>query len=162
MELGRVAGRQGTTDQALRFFDEAEALAGPHPAISAARGQALSQVWRWEPATEAWRMASQAAPNDDWLLKGLAMAQGSQGNHALSLEAAQKGLSLEPRDPTLLRSQMLAYQSLLQTAPSTELARQTWAAHRRDDLAPAIKSLCSDRSGPCWLGRKPVPTYQLR
>jgi tetratricopeptide (TPR) repeat protein len=45
--LAQVAIREGRTEEALLHLDEAERLAGGHPAIAHARGQLLGDVWRW-------------------------------------------------------------------------------------------------------------------
>ena len=160
VERARVAGRVGRTDDALDLLDEAEALLPGHPAIAAARGDALSRVWRWPAAEAAYAAAAQAAPGDDRLWAGLAQAAVSAGDGRAGLDAAQRGLRLEPRSDPLLKAQMLALRKL--GALSSEEAAAAWEVHRRDDDASAIKSRCSNGSERCLRGRSPVPVYELR
>jgi hypothetical protein len=146
LELAKVAGRQGRTDDAMALCDEAERLMPGHPAIPLARGEALSNVWRWEPAASAFRLATERAPNDDRGWRGLAIALGSLGRRGESLDAARAGLKQEPRDHNLLLSQSLALDKLAPEDPRAKQAKEVWLRYRRDDLASAIQGKCVDPS----------------
>jgi len=162
LELGKVKGKQGRTDEAARLFDEVQAITGEHPAVAMARGEAFARVWRWKEAAAAFEQAARLAPQDDQTWRELAIARGSAGDHRGALEAAQQGLRLEPRDPYLLRSQMLAFQRLAPDSPETASARTAFLAFERDEKAPSIQSACSDASPDCWLERLPVHSHSLQ
>ena len=161
-ELGRVAGRQGRTDDAMVLFDEVDRLMPDHPAVARARGDALAAVWRWEKAAVAYEAVTRAAPNDSRGWRGLAQSLGSLGRRTESLAAAQSGLALEPRDPHLLRSQSLAYAKLAPGTPAAEKARKSWLEHRRDEEAPSIQGKCKDPTSECQKERVPVFVRTMR
>ncbi len=161
LELGRVRGRQGRTDDAEALFKQAEALVGPHPAIALARGESTARVWRWKESAAAYRQAADLAPNDERTWRGLAQALGSLGDAEASYEAAQRGLALEPRDPFLLRSQLLAAKRLDPKDPRVKLAHDAFLANERDPQANAIQIACADQSAECWLERLPVHEHAL-
>lgn len=161
VELARLAGRQGRTADALALLDQAEALTPDHPAVAAVRAEALARVWRWEAAADAWQRAVEGAPGDDRLWAGLAVARASAGDLPGALDAARAGLALEPRDPQLLRSQMLALGRLAPGSEEAAAAANTWARFRPDDDANAIRMRCVDGSEGCERGRAPIPEYEL-
>lgn len=161
LELGRVRGRQGRTDEAEALFKQAEALVGPHAAVAVARGEANARVWRWKEAAAAWRQATELAPNDEQTWRGLAQALGSLSDPSGAYEAARQGLALEPRDPFLLRSQMLALRKLGPDDPRYEAAHKAFVDYERDAQANAIQSTCADQSQDCWLERLPIHEHKL-
>ncbi len=156
LELGKVAGRQGRTSQALEWMDKAEALAPKHPAIALARGDALAAVWRWDAASKAYRQATTLAPLDDRAWRGLTLSLGSLDKRQEALEAAQKGLVLEPRDPHLLRSQHFATKALWPGSPAATQAQDAWLAYKRDEEASQIQGRCADPSSACQQERVPI------
>jgi hypothetical protein len=158
--LGLVAGKRGQVDTANARLDEAQRLLGPVPSIDRARGEAFAQVWRWRPAAQAWRAAARKAPLDLTLWQSLAMAEASAGNAPGALEAAQKGLALNPRDGDCLRVQALVLGQL--GAPQPQVAEALAAAlhWRTADEAPKAKALCSKNVPGCAARRDPVPKYQ--
>src|SRR5205085_1586824 len=110
--LALLEGRSGRPAEALAWAERAEAEIGHHPALDRARGEALALVWRWPAAAEPLARAAAAAPLDDGLWRQLAQAQGSAGHAEEALEAAGRGLALQPRDGDLLLSQALALAKL--------------------------------------------------
>ncbi len=159
--LADVAGREGRTDDALSYADRAEELIGAHPAIARARGDALAPVWRWAAAGAAYTRAAELAPIDDTRWAALAVAAGSAGDHATSLEAAQRGLALAPRDPDCLRAQALALDALGAEDALTSAAMDAYFAHRVRDDAPGVRARCSAGVPGCALERVPVHAHAL-
>jgi hypothetical protein len=160
--LAEVAIREGRTDEALQWLDEADSLAPGHPAIPHARGAALGNVWRWKEAAPPLREAALAAPLDDTLWAHLAVAYGSADQPREALDAAAHGLQLTPRDADMLRVQALALERL--GAPPEDLARarDAFARWRPPDDAPAVKNGCSRQLAWCALERLPVHVHAMR
>jgi tetratricopeptide (TPR) repeat protein len=161
LELGRVAGRQGRTDDAQRHLDLAATLMPDHPAVALARAQSFEAVWRWEPAADAFREVTRLAPQDDRGWRGLSQALGSLGRREEALDAARRGLALEPRDPDLLRHQGLALRDLAPNDPRADDAHEAWLAWRADDIAPGIRARCDDPASRCQRERIPIPVRPL-
>jgi tetratricopeptide (TPR) repeat protein len=160
--LAQVAIREGRTDEAMRWLENADALVPQHPAIAHARGEALGNVWRWRDATGPLAIAAEATPLDDVLWSHLAVAYGSAGEPRAALDAAAHGLALAPRDADMLRVQALALERL--GAPADEVARahDAFARWRPPDDAPSIKNACSRELPWCALERIPVHVHTLR
>ncbi len=158
--LAMIAGRRGQTERALELLTKAEQELGELAATWRTRGDIYAQVWRWPLAAEAYRRASQLAPEDVTVWQALAMAEASSGRPAPALEAAQSGLRLVPRDADCLRVQALA---LAELGAPPELRERTLAAAlqwRLPDEGPAAKGKCSKRIIGCADRRNPVPRYE--
>ncbi len=160
--LGELDSRQGRVEQAMRRFDGAEALVPRHPAIAAARGRALAQVWRFAEAAPHFAEAAAGAPLDDTVWAYLAMARASEGEPALAFEAATKGLAQSPRNADLLRSQALALRRLAPEDPTTLVADEAHLRHRVADDAPALRAACGDAVPGCALERRPVHVHPMK
>jgi tetratricopeptide (TPR) repeat protein len=160
--LAQVAIREGRTDEALRWLDEAESLAPGHPAIPHARGEALGGVWRWAEAAAPLREAAMATPLDDVLWSHLAVAEGSSDDPRAALDATAHGLALAPRDADMLRVQALALERLGAPADDVTRAREAFARWRPPDDAPAVKNGCSRQLAWCGLERLPVHVHPMR
>jgi tetratricopeptide (TPR) repeat protein len=158
--LGYVAARQGRTDEAQGWVDRAEALQPGHPALAHLRGEALSNVWRWDAAVPPLRAAALGAARDDSAWTLLALALGSAGDDRGALDAAQRGLSLQPRDPDLLRVQALSLEAL--RGPRAVEAREVYLDHRVADDTPRVRARCSASVPGCALERNPVHVHPLR
>jgi hypothetical protein len=159
VQRARLEGRQGRLEEALADLRAAEALAGPRPAIHRMRGDAYAQVWRWTEAADAYRAAAEAAQLDDTRWVDLSRARGSAGDDRLSLEAAIRGLALQPRDEALLRSQYLALDALGRPA---DAARDAFVSHRVPDELPELRLRCGQERAWCAAERLPVTVYRLR
>ncbi len=157
---GRVAAYQGRTAAALEWFDKAEVGAPAHPALAAARGDALSRVWRWREAIKPLTTAAEAAPRDLNAWVKLAIALGSVGDDRAAVLAAQRGLVLYPLQPDLLRIQALSLRSL--GHPEAEAAMKAYLSHRGSDSPSTTKIACVDRDERCALERLPVHVHELR
>jgi hypothetical protein len=159
--LAQLAIREGRTEEALARLDEAQAVLPDHPAILHARGEALGNVWRWREATLPLQRAAVTSPLDDTLWSHLAVAYGSADDAPAALEAAQHGLSLNPRDADLLRVQALALERLGVPPEDVARARDAFARWRPPDDAPAVRSACSRRFASCALERIPVHVHPM-
>lgn len=155
-----IAGKRGQTDEALKLLSAAQRVLGDHPSVWRARGDTFAQVWRWALAAEAYRRATQLAPQDVTLWQALAMAEASVGRYAEALEAAQAGIRLVPRDADCLRVQAL---SLAQLGAPPEVRERSLAVAlewRVPDEGSSAKGKCSKRVVGCAERRNPVPRYQ--
>ena len=157
-----IAVREGRTDEAMKWLDGAEALVPKHAAIGRLRGEALTSVWRWSEAVAPLRASALAAPGDDAAWMRLAVAYGSAGDPAAAIEAAQRGLLLQPRDGDMLRVQSLSLDALHAPQAESDRARTAFLAFRSPDDAPQLRALCSDRVPGCALERIPVHVHVMR
>jgi hypothetical protein len=160
--LAVLAAREGRTDEALRYLDEAERLAGYEPAILSTRGQVLGNVWRWGEAIGPLERAANASPLDDALWSHLAIARASAGDPRAALEAAVRGLELAPRDADMLRVQALALERIAAPADDVSRAQAAFGLWRPPDDAPAMKQACSARFAWCALERLPAHVHEMR
>ncbi|MCB9596398.1 MAG: hypothetical protein H6719_26990 [Sandaracinaceae bacterium] len=158
-QLARLEGRQGRLAAALDQATRAERLIGEHPAIHRLRGDAYAQVWRWEDAAEAYRLAAEGAPLDESRWTDLARALGSAGHDEEALVAADRGLTIDPRGSSLLRSRYLALEGL---GADAGVASDAYLAHRVPDALSALRLRCGQRSAWCALERLPVHVHDLR
>lgn len=159
-QRARLEGRQGRLDAALADLAAAEARVGLHPALHRLRGDAHAQVWQWERAAEAYALAAERAPLDDTRWVDLARALGSAGDDRAALAAARRGLALQPRDETLLRTQYLALEAL--GAPTADLARDAYLDHRTPDDLTALRLACARRDPTCASERLPIRVHLCR
>lgn len=157
--LGRLAGRQGRTDEALTWLDRADALIPEHPAVASARGAALTRVWRWQEAEAPLALATRKAPGNAAAWADLAVTLGSLGRDREALSAARQGLALEPRHPALLRVQALSLRAL--DAPRSPAALDAYDRYRKPDRAMDIRFACAARSEHCAREREPVHVHRL-
>ncbi len=155
-----IAGKLGQTDEALRFLQSAQQALGEQPSLWKTRGDIYAQVWCWPLAAEAYRRASQLAPNDVTVWQALAMAEASAGRYAEALEAAQAGIRLFPRDADCLRVQALSLAQLGAPAEIREKSLAVALEWRTPDDGPSAKGKCSKRIIGCAERRNPVPRYQ--
>lgn len=156
----QVFARQGSQQKAIELFDRAEELVGEHPAIFFGRGKAYARVWRFDKAVSEFEKASKLV-DDDRVWRKLAQGQGSLSRAAASIIAARNGLTLEPRDPDLLRSQMLALQSLEVPSEWVDRALDAFDNFKRDEDAHLIQAKCADRSEICRNERIQVHAHEL-
>ncbi|MDP3234290.1 MAG: multiheme c-type cytochrome [Myxococcales bacterium] len=155
-----IAGKRGQTDEALKLLQSAQLALGELPSVWKTRGDIYAQVWRWPLAAEAYRRASQLAPNDVTVWQALAMAEASAGRYPEALEAAQAGIRLFPRDADCLRVQALALGQLGALPEIREKSLAVALEWRAPDDGPSAKGKCSKRIVGCAERRNPVPRYQ--
>lgn len=159
--LAKVSARQGRTDEAVELFEEAGELVGDHPSIWYGIGEAYMRVWRFEEAAQAFGEAAKLQ-RDDRILRRRAIALGSAGEPAEALAVAHEGLSIEGRDPHLLRSQMLAYRNLDSPEEWERQASEAYNVYKRDTRAPHVRDLCSREDAVCRAERTPIGVRWLK
>jgi tetratricopeptide (TPR) repeat protein len=157
--LADLAAGQGRTDDALALAARAGALAPAHPAIARIRGDALLAAWRWGEAAPFYQEAASGAPKDDAAWARLAVSLGGASRDRDALDAAQRGLLLQPRDADMLRVQALALRAL---AAPTQAADEAFLARRAPDDAPQIRAQCTRDAPGCALERVPVHIHEMR
>lgn len=160
--LAMLSGRQGRVDEAMRWLDQASKLAPDHPAIPYLRGEALSQVWRFDKAAGPLAEAAEKAPEDDAAWVMVAIARGSAADPMGALDAARRGLAWQPRDHDLLRIQALSLNALSAEPDEIEAAWAAWQKVRPADQIPRVKAKCSKDVPGCALERAPVHVHALR
>ncbi len=163
--LGMVSARQGRTQEAVDLFAKANPEQGTPLASNAYnKAQAYMRVWKFEEAAEAFEEAARLSNMDDArIMRGWAMALGSKARHGEALNVAQRGLVSEPRDPHLLRSQMLAYQGLDDVSDEVrEETLKVYDIYKRDTSAPHIRDECSRQDPVCRAERVPIGVRWLR
>jgi tetratricopeptide (TPR) repeat protein len=160
--LARLAAEQGRTGDAIALLDKADALAPAHPALARLRGETQAIPWRWGDAAPSFQEATVGAPKDDALWARLAVMWGGAGRDRDALEAAQRGLLLQPRDADMLRVQALSLRALGAPADVTARADDAFLAHRTPDVAPRVRSRCARDVPGCALERLPVHVHEMR
>ena len=161
--LGSLNAKQGRTEEALAALTQAAALAPGEPAPAFLRGEALSKVWRWCEAAEAYREALRLSPpGDDRVHVGLARALGSCGeDDQAALDAARAGLERRPRNAALLLSQALALGRLGAPEALVREAREAYLKYRPEDNVTPFTLACARAVEGCENWRRPVPRYAL-
>ena len=160
--LARLAEEQGRTDDALALATKAGALLPAHPALARLRGETLAVSWRWGDAAPWFQEAATGAPRDDAVWARLAVMWGGAGHEREALEAAQRGLGLQPRDADMLRIQALSLRALGAAADTCARADDAFLAHRSPDVAPAVRARCTQTVLGCALERVPVHVHEMR
>jgi tetratricopeptide (TPR) repeat protein len=160
--LAELASLQGRTEDALDVAGKAGVLVPGHPALARIRGEALSRSWRLAEAAPYLLEAAGGAPRDDAGWARLAIADGSIGRADDALDAAQRGLLLQPRDADLLRIQALALDSLGADRELAVRARDAHFANRTPDDAPALRATCSATVAACARERMSVHVHEMR
>lgn len=160
--LGLAQAHQRRLDTAMETWSRAEKLAPRYSALHFARGNAHQQTFRNQTALGWYTKAAQLA-NDDRIWRAMAISAGSIMDPSQAYQAARHGLLLESRNPTLLRSQMLALRSLRGPKhPWTVAATQAFVAYKQDEQLAIIKDKCSRQSSFCSRLRQPlIKTWML-
>lgn len=159
--LGKLTGRQGRTEEALEWLELADAIVPGHAAVAAFRGAALTRVWRWEEAIEPLATVAQKAPDNVGAHVALAIALGSAGRDKEALQAAQRGLELEPRHPDLLRVQAVSLAGLDAARDVSGAALDAYDDNRVPDRATDIRIACTARYADCAREREPVHVHVM-
>ncbi len=159
--LGMVSARQGRTREAIELFEQSDALVSGHASNAYNSGQAYMRVWKFEQAAEAFERAS-ASIEDPRIMRRWAIALGSKSLHEEALGVAQRGLTKEPRDPDLLRSQMLAYRNLDGASDEVkQLTTDVYDVYKRDTRAPHVRDQCSRTDPVCRAERTPIGVRRM-
>jgi len=139
----------------MDFFAKTQQITGKHPAIERARGDALQRTFHNKEAMLFYLEAAKLA-DDDRIWRSLAVSAGSIGKAKIAYWAARNGLALEPRDPHLLRNQMLSLRKLDAPKKEQKAALHAFGMFKRDEQAAAIKDRCQDDNVDCQRERVPI------
>jgi tetratricopeptide (TPR) repeat protein len=161
VQLGWVASKQGRVEDALALVADARKLLPvPGPAVlDAIAADALSRVWRWEDAVAPAKACTERAPGNSTAWMQYARVLGSIKDDAAALEAATKGLELNPRDPDILRSQATALASLGRTEAAAALA--AYDRFRSPDFSAELRINCAGSNTRCAREREQGHTHLL-
>jgi tetratricopeptide (TPR) repeat protein len=175
--LGRLAVRQGRTDDVLALAEEALSRAPEHPAPLWQAARALTDAYRFGPALSFAERLARRLPNDRGALGLLARARGLNGDSRGALAAADAVLVIDPESEEGFYQRALALGDLGR-AGEAEAALGEYAAHRvaletdqdlrnrwrqlnpghADESEPChTHRLMPSRSPPLWRG----PSYSL-
>lgn len=159
---GLAVGAQGRVQDAMDEWAKTEDLVGEQAAIHFARGNVHQRTFHNDEA-EKWYLKASKLVDDDRVWRALAISAGSIGDSRTAYDAARAGLLLEPRDPHLLRNQMLALRKLPGADPKwIEAASQAFSAYKRDEMAATIRDKCSDADPNCRNERQPMQVTTLK
>ena len=161
LQLGRLEGLQGRTEEAVAWLDRAQAVLPDAPAIPFARGTAFARVWRWREAADALQLAAPKAPDNPAGWTELAMALGSLGLEEGALEAAQHALAISPRDPDCLRVQALALRALGASDADAATALDAYDRFRPPDRGTDLRIACTAKDPLCARERDPIHPHDL-
>ena len=135
--LAMLAGRQGRVDEASAGSIARKSSRRRTPAISYLRGEALSQVWRFDKAAIPLARGRGEGARDDAAWVMVAIARGSAADPMGALDAARKGLAWQPRDDDLPRIEALSLGALSAEPDEVEAAWAAWRKARPADQYPA-------------------------
>lgn len=159
---GVAAGAQGRIQDAMDQWALAEELVGEQASIHFARGGVHQRTFHNEEA-KMWFLKASKLVDDDRVWRALAISAGSVGDSRTAYDAARAGLLLEPRDPHLLRNQMLALRKIQGADPAwVKLAADAFSAYKRDEMAAAVRDKCSESDPDCRSERQPMQVKPLR
>jgi len=107
--LGLLAAREGRTDEAVGYFQEALKLSPDHVIALDNLGSAHRQQKRWEDARKTYDRALEVSPNDAEANYGLGMVFAQNGDTARAYDSLQKALQLRPVYPEALNNLGILY-----------------------------------------------------
>jgi len=165
--VAMVASKQGRTDETFLVAASADSAAheagmAPPVAMQRVRGEVLAATWRLTEAAPLFFGAASRSPRDDVAWATAAVTFGGAGDAYGALEAAARGLAVQPRDGDLLRVQSLALVSLRAQPRVLEATEAAFLERRAPDAAPAIRGKCSAKVPGCANERVPVHVHGMR
>ncbi|MEA2746102.1 MAG: hypothetical protein QOI41_245 [Myxococcales bacterium] len=167
--IAMIAAKQGRTDETFAVAERADAAAreagmSPPVAMQRARAEVLAATWKLTDAAPLFLEVASRSPRDDTAWATAAMTFGGAGDSAAALDAARRGLALQPRDGDMLRVQSLALEapSLRVDAPTRAAAETAFLERRTPDAAPSIRGKCSAQIAGCANERIPVHVHTMR
>jgi tetratricopeptide (TPR) repeat protein len=107
--LGLLAAREGRTDEAVSYFQEALKLSPDHIIALDNLGSAYRQQKRWEDARKTYERALALRPNDADANYGLGMVFAQNDDTVRAFDSLQKALKLRPAYPEALNNLGILY-----------------------------------------------------
>jgi len=165
--VATIASKEGRTDEAFAVAASADAAAKEAGmtapvAMQRVRAEVLAATWRLEEAAPLFLDVATRSPRDDVAWSTAAVTFGGAGQFRNALEAAARGLSVQPRDGDMLRVQSLALTNLHADPRTLALSEASFLEHRTPDAAPSIRGRCSAKVPGCANERVPVHVHGMR
>lgn len=157
VERARLSIREGRTDDAYRWLDEAERRAPGAPSIPYLRGVAGSDVWRWAETVAPLGAAYRAAPGNVRLAEMYANSLGIAGRHREALTVITAGLAIDPERAQLLNLEALELDAL-GAHDQAAVARAAWDRFRIPDALPGLRARCKRNFASC--ARETIPLHE--
>ncbi len=158
-----VASREGRVDETFAAAQRADAeLGSVAPSMQRARAEVLASTWRLGEAAPLFLDAAVRSPRDDAAWAAAAMTFGGAGDGIAALDAARRGLSVQPRDGDMLRVQALSLPGLGGDPASVQRAEAAFLERRTPDDVPSIRGKCSAKVPGCANERVPVHVHAMR
>ncbi len=157
VERARLSIREGRTDDAYQWLDEAERRAPGAAVIPYLRGVAGSDVWRWSETVAPLGAAWAVAPGNVRLAEMYANSLGIAGRHREAFDVITRGLAIDPERAQLLNLQAIELDAL-GAHDQASLARTAWDRFRTPDELPGLRSRCKRNVPNC--AREVVPLHE--
>ncbi len=107
--LGLLSARDGRTEEAIGYFDQALRLSPDHVVALENLGSAYRQLKRWDDARKAYERALTVSPNDPEANYGLGMVFAQTDDTARALEHLTRALQSRPAYPEALNNLGILY-----------------------------------------------------
>jgi tetratricopeptide (TPR) repeat protein/peroxiredoxin len=107
--LGLLAAREGRTEEAIGYFQEARKLSPDHLIALDNLGSAYRQQKRWDDARKTYERALELSPNDAEANYGLGMVFAQIDDTARAFDSLQRALKLRPVYPEALNNLGILY-----------------------------------------------------
>jgi len=107
--LGLLFARDGRTEEAIGYFDQALRLSPDHVVALENLGSAYRQLKQWDDARKAYERALAVSPNDPEANYGLGMVFAQTDHPARALEHLQRALQSRPAYPEALNNLGILY-----------------------------------------------------
>ena len=107
--LGLLSARDGRTEEAIGYFDQALRLSPDHVVALENLGSAYRQLKEWDDARKAYDRALAVSPNDPEANYGLGMVFAQTDDPARALEHLQRALQSRPAYPEALNNLGILY-----------------------------------------------------
>ncbi len=160
VERARLSIREGRTDEAHRWLDEAARRAPGAAVVPYLRGVAGSDVWRWAETVAPLGEAYRVAPGNVRLAEMYANSLGIAGRHREALAVITAGLGIDPERAQLLNLEALELDAL-GAHDEAARARAAWDRHRTPDALPGLRSRCKRDVPNCARETEPLHAHAL-
>jgi len=107
--LGLLSARDGRTEEAIGYFDQALRLSPDHVVALENLGSAYRQLKHWDDARKAYERALAVSPNDPEANYGLGMVFAQTDDTARALEHLQRAWQSRPAYPEALNNLGILY-----------------------------------------------------
>lgn len=165
--IAAIASKQGRTEETFALAERADAAAreagmAPPVAMQRVRADVLTATWKLTEASPLFLDVATRSPRDDTAWATAAMTFGGAGDSFAALDAARRGLMVQPRDGDMLRVQAIALVGLRADARTLQATEAAFLERRNPDVAPSIRGKCSAKVPGCANERVPVHVHGMR